>query len=62
MNRNQSGTRQQPFAFHGVELREIGLRAVAAAILYQGGTAERTFDRELSASPASAKPSSGHET
>src|SRR5579871_1459662 len=37
MNRNEFGAHRQPYASHGVQHREIGLRAVAAAILYQGG-------------------------
>jgi hypothetical protein len=53
MNRNEFGARQQPYTFHGVEHREIGLRAVAAAVLYQGGHVEPTISRELS-SPAAA--------
>jgi hypothetical protein len=61
MNRNESGARQQPYTFHGVEHREIGLRAVAAAILYQGGNVERTISRELSVPPTTATPSGDHE-
>jgi hypothetical protein len=54
MNRNQFGTHQPPYTLHGIQHREIGLRAVAAAILYQSGNAERTTSRELSAQPVSA--------
>jgi hypothetical protein len=61
MNRNESGARQQPYTFHGVEHREIGLRAVAAAILYQGGNVERTISRELFVPPTTATPSGDHE-
>jgi hypothetical protein len=61
MNRNQFGARQQPRVFHGVEHREIGLRAVAAAVLYQGGSVERAISRELSSSTASVSPSSDSE-
>jgi hypothetical protein len=61
MNRNQLGAPQQPSTFQGVQHREIGLRAVAAAILYQGSNVERTISRELSAPPAAATPSSDHE-
>ena len=61
MNRNEFGAHQQPYTFHGIQHREIGLRAVAAAILYQGGNVERTISRELSAPPATATPLSDHE-
>jgi hypothetical protein len=36
MDRNQFGAYQLPYSFHGSQPREIGLRAVAAAILYHG--------------------------
>src|SRR5579864_3942217 len=36
MNRQQSGTHQQPYPDFGGQDRGIGLRAVAAAILFQG--------------------------
>jgi len=61
MNRSEFGAHQQPHSFHGVQHREIGLRAVAAAILYQGSNVERTISRELSAPPAAAMPSSDPE-
>lgn len=61
MNRNEFGARQQPYTFHGVQHREIGLRAVAAAILYQGSSVERTISRELSAPPVAVTPSSDPE-
>jgi hypothetical protein len=61
MNRNEFGARQQPYTFHGIQHREIGLRAVAAAILYQGSNVERTISRELSAPPATITPLSDHE-
>jgi DNA-binding IclR family transcriptional regulator len=61
MNRNEFGARQQPYTFHGVQHREIGLRAVAAAILYQSGNVERTISCELSVPPAAATPSGDHE-
>jgi hypothetical protein len=61
MNRNQFGVHQQSHSFHGGQHREIGLKAVAAAILYQGSHAERTISRELSAPAASTTPSSDPE-
>ncbi len=61
MNQNQLGTRLQHYLFHGSQHREIGLRAVAAAILYQGNNVERAISRELSAPPASATPASDPE-
>jgi hypothetical protein len=61
MNRNQLGARQQPYSFHGGQHREIGLKAVAAAILYHGSHVERTISRELSAPSASAAQPSDHE-
>lgn len=61
MNRNQFGAHQQPHSFHGGQHREIGLKAVAAAILYQGGHVERTISRELSAPVVSTTPSSDPE-
>ena len=47
MNRHQSDAHQQTFSARANQSREIGLRAVAAAILYQGetGSAERTLSR-----------------
>jgi hypothetical protein len=61
MNENQVVGDQQPRAFHGIHHREIGLRAVAAAILYQGSNVERPISHELSAPAAAATPSSDHE-
>jgi hypothetical protein len=61
MNRNEFGVHRQPFTFHGVQHREIGLRAVAAAVLYQGGSVERAISRELSAPPVAVTPSSDPE-
>jgi hypothetical protein len=61
MNRDQSEAHQQRHTFHSHEHREIGLRAVAAAILYQGSTAGRTMSRDLSARPVSAAPPNDHE-
>jgi hypothetical protein len=61
MNRNEFGARQQPSTFHGIQYREIGLRAVAAAVLYQGGSVERTISRELPVPPATVTPSGDHE-
>jgi hypothetical protein len=48
MSRHQFGA--QPYPVLGDQNREIGLRAVAAAILYQGDTCnvERASSRELS--------------
>ncbi|MBO0755406.1 MAG: hypothetical protein J2P54_06065 [Bradyrhizobiaceae bacterium] len=48
-------------AFHRLPHREIGLRAVAAAVLYQGGHVERA-SHELAAPPSPVTPSSDHET
>jgi hypothetical protein len=62
MNENHVVGHQQPQAFLGIRQREIGLRAVAAAILYQGGNVERTISRELSAPSAAVTPSSDHES
>jgi hypothetical protein len=53
MNRSQFGASQQPHSFHGGQHREIGLRAVAAAVLYQGSNVERTISREISVPTAS---------
>jgi hypothetical protein len=62
MNRSQLDTRQQLYTVHGDQSREIGLRAVAAAILYQGDFAnvDRTVSREPSAPNANAtQPNDG---
>lgn len=56
MNRHQFDAHQYTYTARGEQSREIGLRAVAAAILYQGDSAnvERTLSREVSAPSASA--------
>jgi hypothetical protein len=61
MNRDQSGAHQHPNANHGIQHRPIGLRAVAAAILYHGSSVEHIVSRELSPPPAAATPSNDHE-
>lgn len=63
MNRHQFEAHQQTYTGHSDQSREIGLRAVAAAILYQGDAAnvERTLSREASAPTASATPPSDPE-
>jgi hypothetical protein len=63
MNRHQFGAHQQAYSVHGDQNREIGLRAVAAAILYQGDASnvERSLSRGLSAPAASAAQSSDRE-
>jgi hypothetical protein len=50
----------QPYPVLGDQNREIGLRAVAAAILYQGDASnvERTLSRELPVPAAPATQSS----
>ena len=60
MNRHQFGAHQQAHPVHGDRNREIGLRAVAAAILYQGDSSnlERTLSREPPARTDSAVQSS----
>jgi hypothetical protein len=65
MSRHQFGTHQQTYPkqtypSHGDQNREIGLRAVAAAIRYQGdaNNVERSFSREPPA-PAGAETQSG---
>jgi hypothetical protein len=59
MNRYHFGAQQQANSVHGEQNREIGLRAVAAAILYRDNAhnVEHTLCRELSAPSASATPS-----
>lgn len=57
MNRSQFGAHQQPFTFQGGGRREIGLRAVAAAVLYHDSTVERTASFESSTPSVSATPS-----
>jgi hypothetical protein len=61
MNRNEFGAHWQSYTFGGVQHREIGLRAVAAAILYQGGSVERAISSQLSTPPVAATPSSDPE-
>jgi len=50
MNRQQFGAHQQAYAGRGEQSREIGLRAVAAAIRYQGDANDAA--RSLSGQPA----------
>ncbi len=56
MNRHQFEAHQPTYTVHGDQSREIGLRAVAAAILYQGDAAnvERALSREQAAATAAA--------
>jgi len=63
MSRQQFGAHQQAYSVRGDQSREIGLRAVAAAILYQGDfcNVERTLSREPSVSPTPATQSSDRE-
>jgi hypothetical protein len=61
MNRDQFGAPRQPNACDGIQHRPIGLRAVAAAVLYHGSSVERIVSRELSPPPAAASQSSDHE-
>ncbi len=63
MSRHQFGAHQQAYSVRGDQNREIGLRAVAAAILYQGDSSnvERSLSRELSAPTAPAPQSSDRE-
>jgi hypothetical protein len=57
MTRDQFGARQQSQTFHGGQHRQIGLRAVAAAVLYQGSSAEEhTVPHERSVPPVPAAP------
>ena len=49
MNRRQFGTYQPAYPRHGEQNREIGLRAVAAAIRYQGDA--RNMERMLPREP-----------
>ena len=58
MSRHQFGA--HAYSVRGDQNREIGLRAVAAAILYQGDASnvERTLSRELSAPTAPTTQSS----
>jgi hypothetical protein len=63
MNRYHFAAQQQTNSVHGDQTREIGLRAVAAAILYRGDAhnVEHTLCRELSAPSACATRSSNRE-
>jgi hypothetical protein len=63
MNRYHFGAPQQANSVHGEQTREIGLRAVAAAILYRGDAhnVEHTICRELSSPSACGMPSSDRE-
>jgi hypothetical protein len=63
MNRYHFAAQQQANSVHGQQSREIGLRAVAAAILYRGDAhnVEHTLCRELVVPSASATPSSDRE-
>jgi hypothetical protein len=63
MNRYHFGAQQQVNSVHGEQNREIGLRAVAAAILYGGDAhkVEHTLCRELCVPAALATPSSDRE-
>ena len=60
MNRYQFGAHQQA---RGDQNREIGLRAVAAAVLYQGDASnvEHALARDLFVPTAPAAQSSDHE-
>jgi hypothetical protein len=61
MSRHQFGA--QAYPVRGDQNREIGLRAVAAAILYQGdaNNVGRTLSRELSVPTAPATQSGDHD-
>ena len=63
MNRYQFGAHQQAHSVHGEQNREIGLRAVAAAILYRGDASnvQHTLCSERSAPSTSATRSSDRE-
>jgi len=63
MARHQYGAHQQAYSVRADQNREIGLRAVAAAILYQGDSnnVERTFCREPSVPAAPATQPSDRE-
>jgi hypothetical protein len=64
MNSYQFGAHQQAHSVHGETNREIGLRAVAAAILYRGDASnvQHALCRERFAPLASAAPSSDRES
>ena len=63
MNRYKFGAHQEACLVRGDQNREIGLRAVAAAVLYQGDACnvERTLSREVSAPTPPATPSTDRE-
>lgn len=63
MNRYHFAAQQQTNSVHADQTREIGLRAVAAAILYRGDAhnVEHTLCRELAAPSACATPLSDRE-
>jgi hypothetical protein len=63
MNRYQLEAQQQAHSVHGEQNREIGLRAVAAAILYRGDASnvQHTLGRERTAPWPSAARSSDRE-
>jgi hypothetical protein len=63
MNRHQFGAHPQAYPIRGDQNREIGLRAVAAAILYQGDASnvERTLSRDQFTATAPAAQSSDRE-
>ena len=63
MNRYQYGAHQQACLVRGDQNREIGLRAVAAAVLYQGDASnvERALSRHLYVPAAPATQSSDPE-
>ena len=63
MNRRQFGTHQQAYPGHGDQNREIGLRAVAAAIRYQGdaNNADRPPAQEAPAPDAAVTQSGDQE-
>jgi len=63
MGRHQFERYQQAYSVRGDQNREIGLRAVAAAILYQRDSSivERTLSRELSVPTAPVTQSNDRE-
>jgi len=63
MSRHQSGSDQQAYPSQGEHARAIGLRAVAAAVRYQGDShnVERSPSREPPAPTASATQPDDHE-
>ena len=58
MNRPNFGAQQQAYPTHGEQNRVIGLRAVAAAIRYQGdsNSLERSLSREVPAANTTETP------